>query len=292
MQWRYRTRNGWTPGHALGAVAMAAAGAAVTRDAWADIFYIARRDEESRHIFLVPVVVAWLLWVRRQRIRSCVPRAMFIGPAVAAVGWFLYSYGDAQLIQSFWHFGAVLVLTGCALSVLGADVLRKFLPAFAALVFLVPVPAVIRHTIAIPLQTVTAQAAQVVVSLLEMPVERSGNLLMVNGVNVAIAEACNGLRMVFNLALVSFAFAFGTPLRPYARALIVAASPLSAILCNVILLVPTIWLYGSRPVSVADRFHDFSGWIMLPIAFVILLGIIRALRWALIPVTRYTLAYD
>ena len=33
-------------------------------------------------------------------------------------------------------------------------------------------------------------------------------------------------------------------------------------------------------------FHDYSGWLMLPIAFLILLGIIKMLRWAMIPVMR------
>ena len=110
MYWRNRTRNGWMPGHALGAVAMAAAGAAVTADAWADILYIAGRDEESRHIYLVPIVAAWLLWVRRQRLRTCVPRGMLVGPAIAALGWLVYSYGDTHLIQTFWYFGAVMVV--------------------------------------------------------------------------------------------------------------------------------------------------------------------------------------
>jgi hypothetical protein len=31
---------------------------------------------------------------------------------------------------------------------------------------------------------------------------------------------------------------------------------------------------------------------MLPIAFLLLLGVIRALRWALVPVARFNLAYQ
>ncbi len=37
---------------------------------------------------------------------------------------------------------------------------------------------------------------------------------------------------------------------------------------------------------------DVSGWVMLPVSFLILLGIVRALRWALVPLTHYTLAYQ
>jgi len=65
------------------------------------------------------------------------------------------------------------------------------------------------------------------------------------------------------------------------------------IIANFAYLVPTVWLYGyAQSHSTADKFHDFSGWIMLPLAFLLLLGIVRLLRWALIPVARFNLAYQ
>ena len=59
-----------------------------------------------------------------------------------------------------------------------------------------------------------------------MPVERSGSKLSINGVDVNIIEACNGLRMVFPLILVSYAFSFGLPLRNSRPFLVLLASPL------------------------------------------------------------------
>ena len=100
---------------------------------------------------------------------------------------------------------------------------------------------------AIKMETATAEVTQQVFETIGLPVERSGNLLTYNGVPVTIAEACNGLRMVFALVLVSYAFAFTNPLRGSVRLLIVLLSPVSAILCNVIRLVPTVWLFGIWP---------------------------------------------
>ncbi|MCX5662429.1 MAG: exosortase/archaeosortase family protein [Planctomycetota bacterium] len=285
------SRNGWTIWHLLGALAMLALGVWITRDAWQDMYRIASRDEESTHIFLVPLVAAWLVFVRRGRLRLCLPRGAWLGPVIIVVGWLIHSVGDLHMIQSFYHGGAVLVAVGCVLSVTGSDIFLRFMPAFAVLVFLVPVPGSVRQQIAIPLQTHTAKVTQVLFELADLPVGISGNVLSINGVEVAIAEACNGLRMVFALVLVSYAFAFGTPLRSYVRVLILVASPASAVACNVVRLLPTVWLYGYYP-SIADKFHDISGWVMLPLAFFLLLGVIRVLRWALVPVTHYTLAYE
>ena len=280
----------WTPWHALAATFMAVLGVAATFPAWADMTLIAYNDEEYSHIFLVPLVALWMVWVRRLRFRHCRTTGTGLGLVIVAAGWAISSYGFTHGLQSLWHGGSVLVVLGCIVTVLGKQLLFRFFPAVAVLVFLVPVPGMIRQQIAIPLQTWTAQISQVVLEVMGVPVERSVNQLTVNGIPVNIIEACNGLRMVWPLILMGYAFSFGLPLRNSVRFAVLAASPLAAIFCNVVRILPTIWLYSYHTKSVADLFHDYSGYMMLPIAFLILLGLIKALRWAMIPVMRYTLA--
>ena len=278
----------WTAQRFTVSAALAACGVAATLPAWQDIVHIAIRDEEASHIWLVPIVFAWLVWVRRRRLRQCQPTHTWIGPALIAFGWAVHSFGDAFLYESLWHGGAVLVMIGCALSVLGIQIVRAYLPALIILGFLVPVPGLIRQQIALPLQNATAVVTEHTLMVLGMPVTRSGNSLSINGAEVAIAEACNGLRMVFALALVSYAFAFGTPLRPSVRALVIGLSPVSAVLCNVVRLIPTVWLYGYASDSLADLFHTWAGWVMVVISLLLLMGMLHALRWAMVPVTRYS----
>jgi len=288
----FLARQGWTIWHPAVALALAAIGVFLTRAAWDDIRKIAMVDEEQSHIFLVPLVAAWMIWVRRFRLRNCAPAGTIVGPIVVAAGWLCSFVGYTDAIQSVWHLGAVLVAVGCLLSVLGVNVLFRFMPAFAVLVFLVPMPNAIRQMISIPLQTATAATTQVILETLGVAIERNGNVLSINNIEVAVAEACNGMRMVFALVLVSYAFAFGMPLRNFMRVIVLVASPFAAILCNVLRLIPTILLFGYSSSEVATAFHDISGWLMLPIAFGILLGVVRTLSWALIPVNRFTLAYQ
>ena len=213
-----------------------------------------------------------------------------MGPIIVGVGWAISSLGFYRGIQSFWHGGAVLVVLGCVVSVLGKQAILRFLPVIAVLVFLVPVPGQFRLGVALPLQNWTARIEQRTFEVLGTEVQRAGNRLIINGIDVSIIEACNGLRMVFALILVSYAFSFGLPLRNRVRFLILLASPFAAILCNLFRILPTVWLYGNAPRHIARAFHDYSGMLMLPIALLLLLGIIRLLRWALIPEMRYTLA--
>jgi len=285
-------KHGWTSRRIFAALAVVALAIVATLPVWLDIAHIAHLDEEASQVFLVPIVVAWLIWVRRGRFRYCQPRPTFLGPLCVASGWLISTWGYHHAVQSFWHGGAVLVVIGALLSVVGRDLLLRFAPAFAVLVFLVPIPGSIRQKIAIPMQNATARATQTAFDILGEPIQRNGNQLIIKDVVVNVAEACNGMRMVFTLVLVSYAFAFGEPLRGYVRFLILAASPLSAIGCNVIRMVPTIWLYGHSSKAFADGFHNVAGWVMLGIAFLLLMAIIRLLKWALIPVSPYMLAMD
>lgn len=279
----------WTQWHVLGAAFMGTLAVLATFDAWSDIFLIARKNEEYSHIFLVPFVAAAMIYVRRARFRYCKSTGTALGFIIAGLGWCIHVFGFYNNYQSLWHFGAVLVMVGCVLSVFGKHALFRFFPAILVLVFLVPVPQMLRLTVAQPLENWTAQISELLLNAAGVAVTRTGNQLRLSGHVVNIAEACNGLRMVFALILVSYFFCFALPLRNPVRIAILLASPFAAILCNVVRIVPTVWLYGHNQ-QFGDVFHEYSGWLMLPISFLILLGIIGALKWAMVPVMRYTLA--
>jgi exosortase len=119
---------------------------------------------------------------------------------------------------------------------------------------------------------------------------RSGNVIIINGEQVAVGEACNGLRMVFALTLVVYFVAFSLPLKAGTRAFLLLASPLIAIICNVIRLVPTSLIFGYGNNEVAQHFHTLAGWVMIPVAMGMLFGLLRAIRWLEFPVTQLRLA--
>ncbi len=252
--------------------------------AWSDILYIAQRDEEASQVWLVLPIFIWLAWTRRAAIAATKPRFSWLGPVLVALGLGGSLYGFLNLHQALWHGGAVLALVGAFATVAGKPLIVRMLPALIVLAFWVPVPGMIRQQIAIPLQTASAAASAFVFTLIGLPVERTGNILIYNGQEVAVAEACNGMRMVFALLLVAYAFAFANPLRPAVRALVLVFSPVAAVFCNVLRLVPTVILYGQSPDKWGPLFHNLAGWAMLLVAFGVLMGSVRLLQWAEVPV--------
>src|SRR6476660_10259982 len=127
-------KHGWTQKRIAVAMGVVALAILATMSAWLDILNIAKRDDEASHVYLVPIVVAWLVWVRRGRFRYCLPRPTFLGPLFVAIGWLISTVGYRNAFQSLWHGGAVLVVVGALISVVGRDLLIRFAPAFAVLV--------------------------------------------------------------------------------------------------------------------------------------------------------------
>src|SRR5690349_20666420 len=66
--------------HFAAAVVLGLIGVLVTFEAWTDIYTIATKDEEYSHIFIVPIVAGYLIWVRRMRFRHCRPSGTIVGP--------------------------------------------------------------------------------------------------------------------------------------------------------------------------------------------------------------------
>lgn len=267
-------------------------GIAVTARAWADIARIGWEVPEYQHVFLVPLVAVFLAYVRRERLKYLRLSGTALGPTLVILGWAAGHYGYTHRVQILLHLGAVLVLIGCLTAALGKQALFRFLPCVVVLLLVVPIPNHIRQEISKPLQRFTAEISSYLLGLFGVVTQVQGNTIVINQQPVNVAEACNGMRMVFPLLLISYGFAFGLPLRAGVRFLIVLMSPIVALACNVVRVMPLVWLQGQGKMgqSWGEMLHEQSGWVMVPLAFLVLLGLLRLLRWATVPVYRYPLA--
>ncbi|HSI37052.1 MAG TPA: exosortase/archaeosortase family protein [Tepidisphaeraceae bacterium] len=258
------------------ALAVVAVAVLARGSAWLDWCEVGSSlDPESSHIFLVVPFAAAIVYANRSKLAAVRWQPSWLGPAVIVAGYAIARFGYFNQKQSAFHCGSVVMAIGAVVSVLGHDVVRKFWPAFLLLGFMVPVPNMVRLQVATPLQSTTAAVVAPILEFFGEPVGRQGNSLTVNGKQVLIVEACNGLRMVWTLILVCWLFAFITPLRNWVRWLVILISPGVALVCNVVRLIPTLWMYGHSSKENAEKFHDYAGWGMLFVAFMLLMFVIK-----------------
>lgn len=276
--------RGWTPGRLACLAVLLLLAVVAALPSWQNVAFLAWNSSEYSHMLMVLPVFALLLWQRRETLAQITPRYSLWGPAIVFAGVVMDFVGFASQIDLLKDLGMVAMLVGAIVTVTGIRWPLAALPAFGALLFFVPVPGRIRQQIALPLQNISAWITEWVMDLVGQPILRMGNVLQINGVDVAVAEACNGMRMVVALALVAYAFVFVVPLRPWARIAIVVMSPLVAIFANVLRLGPTVLAYGYADEELADFLHDVSGWAVLVVALGVLWGFVALCKWLEIPI--------
>lgn len=286
---RSLARSGWDVWHIIAGGLVLALGLVLTHRAWADIWQIALHDAGSRYLLLPPLAAAFLIWVRRSRLVLCRPVGSWFGPAAVAVGWALFWWGEGSGMVMAWHAGALLIVVGCALAVAGRDVLYRFGPAVAVLVFLVPLPVGLREQLEQPLHRGMTELSWTLYHALGVSPVGGEGVLEGSGATAAVARACSGIRVILALALLSYAFAFSRPLRAWVRALILIFTPVAAVLGSAVGLVVTTWLLG-QSLHEQVRVLEASGWIIVISALLVLLGILRLLTWAAVPVRPFNLA--
>jgi len=264
----------------------------LARAAWVDMLARGFTDPENGQALFAPIIAGYLFWLRRSRLQFIRYKPSIIGPAVLMLGATCLWWGLERDVLAVWHGGAVILFIGCILTMTGFEALRQFAPVFLCLFFLIPTPGSIRVALAAPLQDFATAVTIYILDASGAQAVRDGNVILIGypQVPVAIGEACNGMRMVFALMLVVFGFVFSAPFRMETRVLLIALTPLIALACNVIRLVPTSLVYGHASHDFALDFHWIAGLVMLPLALLILFGIVRLLTWLDIPTMSWRLA--
>jgi exosortase len=265
------------------ALVLMAASVWISSEAWGEVTRLLWLDEQSSHGLIVPLAVFLLVAARRSRLEMVRVEPHWLGPVIVAIGMLSSAISWHLDLQTGWHGGALLMALGCWVTMTGTDLIRKFAPAYIALIFLLPTPAAIRTPVTVPLQDITATITKYACEMLGMGVTQAGRTLRVNGQDVTVAEACSGMRMVFTLLLACFISVYSLPLREWVRWLVLLSTPVIAVVANVIRLVPTLWAYGRFSTETADQVHNASGWIMVVLAYFAVEGALKLFIWVGVP---------
>ena len=224
------------------------------------------------HVLLVPAIVAWLVALRRRELARLVPEAWWPGLIVVAGAAFLWVLGSFAGLSFARQLGAVAMLQGAALGLLGPRVAAGLAFPLAYMLFLVPFGDEL-----IPLlQLVTARITMVLLALSGIPAVLEGVLITTPTGLFKVAEACSGVK--FLIAMSAFAvLAANLCFRSWPRrVLFVAATLALAVLANGVRAWGTVIIAHYYGIAFASGFdHVFYGWIF----FALVIALVLALGW-------------
>lgn len=239
------------------------------------------------HGFLVPLFAVYLAWHWRAGAPARLRWPEPWGLAFVAGGIALFVVAGRLNVGKEWLQGLSLVINLCGVALLlgGWSTLRWLFPCFVFLLFMFPLPYRVEHALGSKLQLIAAAASEFVLQTVGFPTYREGVVLFVKDHALEVEKACSGLSMLLTFLALSTGMALLVT-RPWVdRVLILVSAVPVAVLANVIRIALTGVLYNEAGKELGDRvFHDFAGWMMMPIALAILWGELKLLDWVWVDV--------
>jgi exosortase len=255
---------------------------------FSDLYSIWDADPNYSHGKLVIPIALFILW-RRLSDTTVQPSTTTV-PA-PWWGWvFLIAILAVRAIafESYmrWVETATLVpAIACLTWTFGSwPLLRRAWPAIVFLVFLLPLPPAVNDFIALPLQRIAATGSCFLLQLSGLWAIQEGNVIHLatphGPMPLDVALACNGLRMLMTMAATITATIILIPLPTWKRITLLFSTVPIAMLSNIIRIVATGWCYYLITGPKAKEWaHDASGWLMMPLALLLVWLELQLLSW-------------
>jgi exosortase len=232
------------------------------------------RESDYSHGFLVPVFSAWLLWQRRSLLKSVGEnvRGRWLGLVLLAASagiraWNIYF--NFPLVEPV---ALVVCLAGVAGLIGGYPVLLWSWPSILFLFFMIPLPGAVAGQLSGPLQHLATVCSTFVLQTLGIPAIATGNVIWLSQGKIGVVEACSGLRMLVMFGAITVAAAFLLNVSSWEKVCLLASAVPIALASNIFRITVTGMAQEFVGAELAHRiFHDLAGWIMMPLAIVLLM---------------------
>ena len=232
-------------------------------------------DPQYSHGYLVPLFAVALLYWRRDRLDRERCRPDWRGLLLLAVGAATYVAGGVLYLDSLSAGALIPTLFGITLMLGGPAALRWAWPMILFLGFMIPLPYAVETALGRPLQSIATAGSTWVLQTLGYPAVAEGNVILMEHGRIAVVEACNGLSMLLTFAALTTAMALGVTRPVLDKVLLVLSTIPVAVFVNLVRIAANgvameTWTDPKYADTIHKVFHDHGGWLMMPLAIVLL----------------------
>jgi exosortase len=232
-------------------------------------------DPDYSHGFLVPLLSAYLIWQRRDKLAEIVRKPSNWGLVVVAFALTLLFLGSLGAELFLTRVSIILMICGLIVYFSGWGLLRGMAFPLAFLLFAIPIPVLIYNEIVFPLQFIASRFATTILETLNLfPIMREGNVLIMPGMRLEVVEACSGIRSLMSLLALAAGYGYlaekSVPVRWF---LIVAMVPLAIVSNGTRVMITALMTNYIGPQAAEGFMHEFSGWVIFVVATVLFLAL-------------------
>jgi exosortase A len=229
-------------------------------------------DDNYSHGFLIPFISCYLIWQKRDDIKSVVPAPSNAGLLILLLGLVIYLTGNVAGESFTMRVSFLFVLGGAILFAYGIRFFRKVSFPFFYLLFMIPLPYLVYDSIAFPLKMFVSKYSVEFLKFIGVPALREGNIIALVDTTLEVADACSGIRSMISLLALSSALAYVTQRGWVKRVVLTVLAIPVALFANSIRVIGTGILAGRYGAKAAEGFfHEFAGLVIFGVAMVILI---------------------
>ena len=239
-------------------------------------------DPNFSHGFFVPLFAAFVVWQERDRLALLPLRPSWLGLPIllAALALALLGQLGAEIFTS--RLSLLLLLAGVIVLFQGWILFRALLFPWFLLFLMIPIPAIIFNQITFPLQLLASKVAAAVLSIAPfgaplVPVFREGNIIHLPAMDLAVVEACSGIRSLTSLVTLAIIYGYLLEKRIWVRWVLALASVPIAIAANSVRIIGTGLLVQYWDADKAEGFFHASWGIIIFIVSLLMLYALHAL---------------
>lgn len=225
-------------------------------------------DPEAGHGLLLAPAAVWLAW-KKGLVADRAP-AVILG-LVILIGAVMLRLASELAAELFTMRVSLMMATvGLVVYYMGLrQALAWWLP-FTLLVLSVPLPELIRSTLALPLQFRASELGAGLLEWRNVPVRLAGNVIQLPGHRLFVTEACSGLRSLTALLSLSLLMGGIWLKAPLLRVgLIAAAVPIAVAINGVRVFLTGFLVYFVDPKLGEGFMHITEGWLLFVVSFAI-----------------------
>jgi exosortase A len=245
---------------------------ALTLPEWREMAHQWWDIDTYTHILLIPPILAWLAWLRREELARIDPAGWVPGLGVLVAGLAVWLAGREAEINLVSQTGAIIALQGTVAALLGARVTLVLAFPLLYAFFLVP----FGDEIIPVLQDVTARIAVALTHASGVPATVHGLFIDTPAGRFVIAEECAGVKFLIAMIAIATLLAW-TGFRSWKRrALLLAGAALTSIIANGVRAWGTIYAaqyVGAERAGGID--HIIYGWVF----FAVVIALVLAAAW-------------
>jgi exosortase len=220
------------------------------------------QDPNYVHGFFVPAFSLLLLWEDRARLAALPLKPSWSGLAILLFALFALTVGVLSSEFFLARLSFLLLISGMVVFLAGWEYLRAVSFPLAFLILMVP-SSTIFSRVTFPLQIIASKSASFLLTAAGVSVAREGNILLLAGARMEVAEACSGLRSLFSLMTLAIVYGSIVETKIGMRILLAVAAVPVSILANALRISATGLVLQRWGVEKAQgSFHILSGWVI------------------------------